>query len=491
MSVQSRKRKRGTVHYAVFTWQGKPVWELVGTDKRAAQSVEKERRREVRAGSYVPLAQRTSTTFGQWTRQWLDNRAVRSADDERRWIESYVLPMGWLDALPIEDLKPSHLLRMVEGLKTATSTHTGRRLAAKSIANTYGIVRTIIRDARIACLVAVDPCVLPPKTIARGVTKKRHPYPVTDVRILTTDARLAPDVRAWNALAFYTGMREGEVCGRRWRDYDRDPRPLGCLTVETQYDDQQLKTDHDGDWHPRRVPVHPALAAILADWWASGFHLVHCRRPTLDDFIVPNREGGAHTKSSAYKMWRRGLGAVGVTNRSLHSSRHTTITMARRGGAREEVVERITHNAKGSIVDAYTHWDWAPLCEAVLAINVDENVDGGTASTRNAVEAPGIELGRVDGNGRQLAATRDLGRPGPTLVAAGFERSGVGRGARQGEAGDDVLRVPAGVQRFVAERLGEAGEAVRVGDRGGAEAALEKAARAVLAGRSPRAQGCP
>jgi hypothetical protein len=62
-----------------------------------------------------------------------------------------------------------------------------------------------------------------------------------------------------------------------------------------------------------------------------------------------------------------------VNKVSLHSTRHTFITLARRGGARAEVIERITHNAAGSIVDQYTHWDWAPLCEAVLFL--DQNLD--------------------------------------------------------------------------------------------------------------------
>lgn len=35
-----------------------------------------------------------------------------------------------------------------------------------------------------------------------------------------------------------------------------------------------------------------------------------------------------------------------------------------------EVVERITHNAAGTIVDHYTHWDWEPLCQAVLAVGL-------------------------------------------------------------------------------------------------------------------------
>jgi len=233
----------------------------------------------------------------------------------------------------------------------------------------------MIHQARVDELVATDPCVLPRGVLQRKSKRTRLPYEPEHVLALTTDSRLAPDRLVWNALAFYTGMREGEVCGRRWRDWDRAARPLGCLTVATQYNDQPLKTERHRDDKPRKVPVHPELAQILKAWWSEGFELVFARRPTADDFIVPNRDGEPHSRSSAYKAWRRSCGIVGIDNRSLHSTRHTFITIARRQGARKDVLERITHNAHGDIVDQYTHWDWAPLCEAVSCFRCDARCD--------------------------------------------------------------------------------------------------------------------
>jgi hypothetical protein len=29
------------------------------------------------------------------------------------------------------------------------------------------------------------------------------------------------------------------------------------------------------------------------------------------------------------------------------------------------VLEKVTHNARGTVFDCYTDFDWAPLCEAV------------------------------------------------------------------------------------------------------------------------------
>jgi hypothetical protein len=57
--------------------------------------------------------------------------------------------------------------------------------------------------------------------------------------------------------------------------------------------------------------------------------------------------------------------------------RHTFITSCRNGGALAEVVEKITHNASGDIIDQYTHFAWDPLCAAVLCLTLvkDQNLD--------------------------------------------------------------------------------------------------------------------
>ena len=66
-------------------------------------------------------------------------------------------------------------------------------------------------------------------------------------------------------------------------------------------------------------------------------------------------------KSPAYKAFRAACKALDIENRSLHSTWHTMITWARRGGARPDVLEKIAHSAAGQIIDQYTHWDLEPL----------------------------------------------------------------------------------------------------------------------------------
>jgi len=304
--------------------------------------------------------------------------------------------------MQMRDVEPKHILRLIEAVRAAG------KLGQKTIANLYSVIKGAFERARFERLIQENPCKLPPKTIRYRSTAKRQPYTRREAFTLTTDKRIPIDSLTWNAMAFYTGMREGEVCGRRWRDWTRDAVPLSALRVHTQYNDQPLKTDEEDLLRPRSVPVHPELELILREWWSNGFELVHRRKPTLDDFIVPNRNGGHHTKSSAYKMFQRSLAAVGIENRTLHATRNTFISITRTKCQRLDLLESVTHNSKGATIDIYTSFEWRPLCDAVACFDLDVDqasalsvsacVDWYPKTPTNMAPAPGLEPGSTDSN---------------------------------------------------------------------------------------------
>ncbi|HEU4731735.1 MAG TPA: site-specific integrase [Kofleriaceae bacterium] len=410
MTVVAKQRAKKTIFYIVFPWQGKRVWERVGPDRREAERLDTKRRKEVKDATYEPPGERRATIVLQKLRDWTTTRKIRSADNEAALLERHVLRRSWFANLPLADVRPKHLVRLVNEMKTTRppgeeDEKERNPLGEKSIAIVIGALHTFFRDQYIAELVPANPVVLPRGLLSRKSANPRAPYTLQEIARLTSpvclrgqDGAEYPDQVVWNALAFYTGGREGEICGLRWSDWDEASAPLGCLTLERQYGGARLKTDRD-----RRVPVHPDLARALKAWRREGFELVFGRSPRPDDFIVPHRDDVPHTKSSAYKMWLRSCELAGVTNRSLHSTRHSFITHARRGGARREIVEQITHNAAGTIVDRYTHWEWEPLCEAMLCFRVprpivDASVDSGRARPRKSAPAPGLEVGSKAGN---------------------------------------------------------------------------------------------
>ena len=369
MAVVERKRKRGIVYYVVTSVKGVKSWEKVGSNKREAETLNRQRRREVKEGTFTPDNVTAQTTVATFAARWIDGRKNRAAENERRWLELHLLPLKWFASLPLGDVRPKHLLRVIAELRAAG------KISEKSISLAMGVLSVMFRDAVIQDVIATSPYVVPRGSLKRS-GEKREPYTSAEAVALMTRPAEALWL-AWNHVAFYTGERLGEICGLRWGDWDDAPRPMGSLTVERQYDGLVLKTER-----PRIVPVHPELRARLLLWrdqWEALFG--HAPRP--NNLMFPSPDGTAFSKSSVYKAWLRSCKAAEVKNRSVHSTRHTFITFARRGGADREVVELVTHNPKGTIVDRYTTRDWTELCQAVAAVTyVDAAVDAGNASSR-------------------------------------------------------------------------------------------------------------
>jgi integrase len=412
MAVAPRKTKGGIVYWVATSVPGRkqPYWRRSGGDKRAAERLDAELKKQVKAGTFQAEHRTGKLTIRTFAESWAKARTNRTAADERRWLRLHVLTRDWFAATRLADTRPKHFLQLIREIRA------GGGVAEKSLSNIYGVLRTMFRDALLDELVLTNPCILPRGEIKRGQrTREKHPYSKADAWALTHDPAIPEGIRVLNAMMIFGAMREGEACGRRWRTWVRDAKPLTCLVVDTQYNDRPLKTDRD-EVRPRKVPVHPELDRLLRAWWERGFELLTGRKPALDDFIVPNAgprsKRGHHTRSSAYKAFRRACDVSAVENLSLHSTRHTAITWTRRGGARADVYERVSHNAKGSIIDQYTHFDWDGLCEAVLCLHLDphqEPHDGGQIPPDS--DGSGDQV-----DSRNAAISQDMARSGPGSI---------------------------------------------------------------------------
>lgn len=360
MAVVAKKRKSSTTFYVATSFAKRLHWERSGTDRREAERLDARRKREVKDGTFSPVEVVRQATVADYATHWGTARKNASAGDDRRNLARFAA-LPEFGSLHLDDVRPRHIIGALERLKLLGT------LKLKTLQNAYGTLRTMFRDARIAERMGNDPCVLPRNYFSDDQAVEREPYTRTEATLLLKHNAIPEPIRMLNALCLFGGLREGEACGRRWKDIDEGPRPLLALEVASQYGGRALKTKK-----ARVVPIHPELGALLIGWARTGFGLLMGRPPTGDDYIVPyltsRSRAGHHTRSTYYKAFVAGCAAAGVPNKSLHSMRHTMITLARRGGADKDVLAKVTHNAKGDIVDRYTHRDWSELCLPVLAL---------------------------------------------------------------------------------------------------------------------------
>jgi integrase len=381
MAIVARTRKSGTIYYACNKLNKRLVWERVGSDRRDAERRDSQMKREIKLGIYCGKAT-GAKTVASYADGWLAARAIITADHDRRRYRLHVKRCPWFLALRLEAVDGPHIVRLADELRRPFVNSDGdlQTLAPKTHAHIGTMLSAMFKRARFERVMIRNPFEnLPPGTFDSS-SEKREPYEAADVIAMTTDERVPPHWRMLNTILFYTGMRIGEACGLRFEDFDPEPKPLGCLTVSKQYGGLKLKTaKRVGDRNSRKVPVHPTLAAALHEWWQTGFEQVYLRKPELTDFIVQRTNGKHQTRHNAYVWFRSALQRLGIENRSMHSARNTFISLAVRAGARESVLDVVTHRGEKaagrdarSEIRTYIELDWLPLCEAVLCFQPEK-----------------------------------------------------------------------------------------------------------------------
>ena len=205
---------------------------------------------------------------------------------------------------------------------------------------------------------------------------------------LISDTRVPWDRRVY-ALLGLGMLRHGEAAGLRWSNYqqpnDADIKPLGRLVISTSYDTERTKTRVE-----RWMPVHPVLAAVLAEWRLAGWPREFGRVAGDEDLIVPHTKpanrgprvqfGGMRSDHDTYKRLRIDCDAMGLRHRRVHDLRRTGITLAREDGADKDVLRFCTHGGPEDIMDVYTSLGWAKLCAHVSLIDIARGERGASAT---------------------------------------------------------------------------------------------------------------
>jgi integrase len=388
---------------------------------------------KIAAGAEFAEAGSGPITVARYAEKWISDRESLGLADwggDAARLKNHVLPT--IGKLRLDEVRPRHLVEMVRNLRRSS------RLAPKTIYNIYSTLKALFRDAKIDDLLTGDlPTILTKYQLGENVDKDPEwrgtaRYTRDELEILISDARIPIDRRVFYALEGIGGLRLGEVAGLRFRHHDAGLSPLGGILVATSYNTGRTKTKQ-----PRRMPVHPTLAAILAEWRLSGWAEMMGRKPTPDDLIAPmppdhaarRREGrtleGMRSRTYCFKRFRDDLKMLGFRHRRGHDLRRTMISLSREDGARKDLLELCTHNPtkKGSSIDVYTTFPWEAFCGEVQKLVVrrrdsDNVVDIRATATAGAAPVGGDSLGTEVGGGLENPMiSRDLATSFATSAA--------------------------------------------------------------------------
>jgi hypothetical protein len=249
-------------------------------------------------------------------------------------------------------------------------------------------------------------------------------FTAPEVGALVFDPRVPEDRRTLYAIELLGGLRTGEAAARRWRDWDDAVAPLASLLVAPSFDSRTHTEGPTKTRPPRRVPVHPVTAEVLARWKADGWQRTFGRPPEPGDLICPSASGRFRTAQLSYNHFSEDLTRLGLRHRRHYDTRRTFIRLGVAGGGRKDVLRWITHSP-GDVFDEYTTLPWETLCQAVTAIQIPVPEAGSGLQLASAAPA-GTEAVRLAVTLADLGSARKREAPGIIQFRGPLEWRGVG-----------------------------------------------------------------
>ena len=171
---------------------------------------------------------------------------------------------------------------------------------------------------------------------------------------------LGPVLRVVILAAAFTGLRQSELLGLRWRDVDWDARRI---RVRTAFVRGEHSKEGKSDLSTRRsVPMSDRLAAELNRWRARS---VYGRD---DDLVVAHPELGTPLdRTKVTRRFQRACRDAGVRIVRFHDLRHTFATRLAASGVPLRTIQEFLGHADLKTTQIYAHY--APSAGEVEMIN--------------------------------------------------------------------------------------------------------------------------
>ena len=329
---------------------GSPIYRAVFAEKQSELMPKLQELKDQYAG--VELTEDSSITLGEWLERWLNEYKKpilrpSTYTGYSKDIANHILP--YLGSKRITQLKTAeiqkHYNRLLESGRIQDNGK-GKGLSNATVRGIHMILREALDSAVREGLIPKNPAdgTSPPKIY-------RNEKQVLTKDQLETFMKLIENDEAWYDF-FYTeiitGMREGEICGLRWEDFDEEK---GTLRVARSVDFVhkeliigETKTE-DGK---RTIYLPDSLWRLLTERKMKSF----------SEWIFPNllKPEWPLNPSRAYRQLKKLLEIGGLPSIRFHDLRHTFTSHAANSGIAPKTLSEIVGHTKASFtLDHYAH----------------------------------------------------------------------------------------------------------------------------------------
>lgn len=319
-------------------------------------------------------------TLNEWTEQWLETyvKPVAKPSGYEHYCDNmykHILPK--LGNLPMNELTTAVVQQFLNGEALHGNLRTGGPLSAKSVKN-----MRVVLD--VCCKRAVADGIMPVNPVSATVythCRSKKLTVLSDDAQATLEKWLFSDLSLNNAgiiLALYTGMRLGEVCAVRWKDYDAASGTLHIaqtvrrITIDpsaeygkrTKLVFSTAKTEAS----ERSLYLPEVLQGLLTVQW-ERFRSLFGRAPNGEDFIIYSAAGGVLDPDHLSAYWRDVLDGLHLPHVRFHDIRHTFATRAIEQGVDVATVAGLLGHADvTTTTHYYVHPREASMHRAMAAI---------------------------------------------------------------------------------------------------------------------------
>ena len=331
---------------------GKPIYRSVFAEKQSDLMPKLHELKDQYAG--VELTEDSSITLGEWLGRWLEEYKKPTLRPSTfagysKDIANHILP--YLGSKRLTQLKTAdiqkHYNRLLESGRMKDNGQ-GKGLSNATVRGIHMVLREALDSAVREGLIPKNPAdgTSPPKIY-------RNEKQVLTKNQLETFMKLIEDDEEWYDF-FYTeiitGMRQGEICGLRWEDFDREKKTLRVARSVNFVNKELVIGETKTEDGKRTIYLPDSLWRILADR--------QNQKASFSEWIFPNL---VHPElplnpSRAYRQLKKLLEIGGLPSIRFHDLRHTFTSHAANSGIAPKTLSEIVGHTKASFtLDHYAH----------------------------------------------------------------------------------------------------------------------------------------
>jgi integrase len=334
--------------------------------REAAEQAYDELLEQVRKGG---APGRRRETFRTYATTWLD--AKSHTEIRENTLRGYRSNVGtacqYFGAVPIGEVSKAHVQTMVSAMVDA-----GR--SQRTVSLLLFVVRSVFAEALADGIISRNPAA---RVKATGQPARRREA-LTSLELATLREHISADRLAavWE-LTLY-GLRRSEVLALTWADIDLSTGVLSITRGVTSDDHgrRSAATPPKTERGRRELPL-PAATVLalraLRDTQAREFGFEHVRT----GYLACDESGTPYRPERWSDLWTALCREAGIRVLTLHSARHTAVTMLRANGVPDDVVSQWTGHDEVTMRRTYSHPDADAMASAGRVLS---DVFGGKAA---------------------------------------------------------------------------------------------------------------